>query len=245
MTTSADAGHAARHVSESFLKPISVEANLMRVLILVFLSFFAFASSAKAGIILTVTQTNAGPINLGDDAIFNLFIRSSATEITNFGGIDFAVDAADPLGSATLTAGGQFTSGTSDFSPAFVDPFQLLFPTSFQFYSGNSNGVSLTLGTTDTLLATLTLSTVGATAGSYILGLTSVAASDTSFNIIEISNSSSTGLNYSIAAVPEPSLMFVAFSGIGLAVYRRRRSMANRGVQVAALSKNVATSKQR
>jgi hypothetical protein len=176
----------------------------MRWLVIVVLVLASHTSYCKADLVLTLEQVETGSIVAGQPAQFNVYIRANEAtgSISNFGGIDFFAHADDPLGDTTRIAGGSFLTGTS---PLFATPFQIPFPTSFQYFIGNSGGVGVTVETTNTLLATLTLGTTGATEGNYIMGLSDVFAADTSFNNIAISNASTTSIGYSITTVPEPS----------------------------------------
>jgi hypothetical protein len=182
----------------------------MRVVILSLICLVSFARHSYADLVLTLEQEVAGPILVGTTAVFNLFIRSDPTAISNLAGIDFSVDAADPAATTTATAGGRFISGTSDFFPTGTSPapYQIPFPTSFALFSAN-NGTGLNLGTTNTLLASLTLDASGATPGTYSMGLGNLTAVDPGFNSIAISNLSTASVSYTISAVPEPSAMYL------------------------------------
>ena len=191
---------------------------------LTFFAVVALISTASAEIVFTLTPASPGDIALGNDALFNLYIRATPIAISNLDGIDFSVDAADPDGEMTLTAGGHFVSATSDFYTAIEvpNPYQIPFPTSVALFSANANG-DKNLGTTDTLLASLRLSTVGATPGTYQMGLSKLTALYTTGDRITVSDLTTSSISYTIA-VPEPSsLLFVAIAGIAAMGYRSRR----------------------
>ncbi|MCY3005352.1 MAG: PEP-CTERM sorting domain-containing protein [Planctomycetota bacterium] len=82
---------------------------------------------------------------------------------------------------------------------------------------------TLTLGTSDSLLARVVMTTVGSTVGSYSMRLSELAAIDNGFN--SISSSASGPLSYSITAVPEPSSMLLAAIGVGAAAWKSRKRL--------------------
>ncbi len=179
-----------------------------------------------ADLILTLEQVTPGDIQLGSDAQFNLLIRSTS-DISNLAGIDFEIDAADPLGTTTSVRGGWFTSGASNFFPN-VDAsvaFRIPFPTSYAIFSAN-NSVGQTLGASDIVLATLTLSTLGASEGTYAMSLSNIGAVEPGFAPIPISNTSRTNLSYTVIGVPEPgNVLIVGIVFICLTKKRSCRSM--------------------
>jgi hypothetical protein len=85
----------------------------------------------------------------------------------------------------------------------------------------------MTIGTSEQLLATVTLSTVGATDGFFQATISEFEAGDAGFNDLGLATNLSTlSLNY--AAAPEPgSIALVCVAGLGAAWrYRRRNSAA-------------------
>lgn len=203
----------------------------MRISILLALWIIGCGQFANGAIVFTLLPADPGEIQVGNTAIFNLFIRSEPTEINNLTGIDFAVDADDPNALLDRTAGGQFVSATSDYFPAgAIDPYRFGFPTSFVYFAGE-NDAGLLLGTADTLLGSLTLSTVGAKAGTYKLGLSNLLAV-TGFEPIDLSPASTVSLNYILTtqAIPEPSgalLVGLGLAGV-LSFKRDRRRVGSR-----------------
>ena len=203
----------------------------MRTQALALLFMLCFSQMASSAIVFRMARNGSGPIGLGETATFSLFARSDSGAISNLAGIDFAINAADPGKTGNRLVGGRFTQGTSNFFPAAAGGFQIPFPSSLALFGANS-GAGLSLGTTDTLLATLTLGTAGipgsntATPGTYALGLTDVLAVDQGFNTIATSIATPT-LNYEIvSAVPEPSsMLLLGLAAIGL---RWRRKSFNR-----------------
>ncbi len=200
----------------------------MRFIAVVFGLALGFCPLSRADIIFTLVQATPGPITVGNSMDFNLFMRAAGGVVDNSGGIlsangiagiDFRVNAADPLELGTATLGGVFTSGTSDYFPAanVPLPYQIPFPSSLAYFAGN-NGTGLALGTTDQLVATLKLGTTGATTGTYSMGLNVVTVVDAGFAPFTISTSNSTSsIKYTITAVPEPSslcLIGLVFSGL-------------------------------
>lgn len=195
----------------------------MRTLTLCILLSVSLCSVCSADIIFTLENAKSRPISRDGHAVFNLFIRSSSDTITDLAGIDFAVDAADPLRKLDSTVGGRFISGTSDYFP--VDnvpaPFQVPFPTSYQYFIAN-NATGLQLSTSNVLLATLTLDSTQATAGVYEMGLTSLVAIGAGFAPIQVSDMSTDRLTYTISSVPEPSSV-ILMGVVAIALHCRRR----------------------
>lgn len=202
----------------------------MRLISLVMFSLLSLGQVSHGALVFRLERNSADPISLGQTATFSLFMRSDAGTVTNLAGIDFALNAADAGKTGTRFVGGRFIQGTSNFFPAAAGGFQIPFPTSLALFGAN-NGAGLTLGTTDTLLATLTLGTTGipgansATPGIYTMGLTDVVAVDQGFNTLA-TTIATPSLSYVISAVPEPSsicLLGAAAIGIG-ALYRHQRN---------------------
>lgn len=203
----------------------------MRISILLTLWIIGCGQFASADIVFTLLPADPGEIQVGNAAIFNIYIRSEPTEINNLTGIDFTVDADDPNALLDRTAAGQFVSATSDYFPvAAIDPYRFDFPTSFVYFVGEYEA-GLSLGTSDTLLATLRLSTVGATAGTYKLGFGNLLAV-TGFDPIGVSPASTVSLDYTLTAqaIPEPSGAFLVGLGLAgaLAFMRDRRRAGSR-----------------
>ena len=178
-------------------------------------------TQAQSSVIFSVQQASAGGIVTGSNAVFNVSVSSNAGTISNFAGVDFVIDAADPALAGNRVQAGQFVAGTSNFFPAAAGSFQLPFnpKSSFQVFSAN-NGAGLTLTAAPTLLATLTLNTAGATAGSYVMGLSQLAAVDPGFNSLGVVGPA-VPLTYTIVAVPEPSTVLLLIGGVCMVGARR------------------------
>ncbi len=160
-----------------------------------------------------------GPIVLGSTAVFTVEVSSNSGTTTDLAGIDFVIDANDPLFTGNAIAAGQFVSGTNDlFGPN--GGFALAFPTSFQVFGANA-GSGLTITGTPTPVAKLTLSTVGASVGTYTMNLSSLLAVDQNFNTLPIV--SAAPLQYTITAVPEPSSIVLLGVGVTLGCLLRRQ----------------------
>ncbi len=196
---------------------------MIRIFALALLTSVSLYQSSQAAVVFTARINTTNPITLGSSATVDVFVRSDAGTVTNLRGIDFFLNAADPGKTGSAQVGGQFTQGTNNlFSGS--SPYQLPFPTSLALFSANSP-TDLTVGTTDQLLASLTLGTAGpgAALGTYSLQLTDVVAVDSGFASFAIVNSTPSQ-QYQIAAVPEPnSLALISLTLAGLATFRRGR----------------------
>jgi hypothetical protein len=198
---------------------------------LCFLCVVASAAAARADVIFRVAQTTpASGTNLlngnASAGVFSIFI-SSTTANQSLLGVDFFVELSSPGGQ-----GGVLVAGTNDFLTGNVsnpagwvgDPFAGAGTTS-AFYANISLGAAFSIGTSETLLATVTLSTVGAVDGTYSVNLSQVVAADGAFFEIPLSPTSTLSTSYTIAAVPEPtSMALVAVVGLGALVRHRRRA---------------------
>lgn len=173
-------------------------------------------AAAPAAVVFSLSGPS-GPITVGDSVTITVGIASDTAPISNLAGVDFVIDANDPGFTGTANSG-RFTAGTNDlFSPA--GGFALAFPSSFQVFGANA-GTGLTLTTAPTTLATLTLSTTGATPGNYTMRLSSLLAVDPQFNAL--AHVAASPLSYQIVAatspVPEPgSLLLCALGAVVLA----------------------------
>lgn len=177
----------------------------------------ATALPVRAAVIFGLQQTVPGPITVGSSAEFKVTVYSDSGTVNNLAGIDFVIDANDPVFTGTATAGGRFVSGTNVmFAPN--GGFALAFPSSFQVYGANA-GSGLTVTGTPATVATLMLDTAGATPGSYSMKLSSQLAVDPLFNALPITGA--LPLNYSIADVPEPAALSLIMC-TGLLIRRKR-----------------------
>lgn len=178
------------------------------------------------GVIFTISSSNS-IITLGDSSTFEIRVRSDNGLIPNLAAIDFNLNANDPGSTGAVVSGGRFTSGVSNYFPAAAGGFFPLFPTSSAAFSANqAQGLPLD---TSQLLATLTLSTAGATAGNYQMLLNGIEVLDSNNGNIPFSFDNAGGIfNYSITAVPEPSsmaLLGLTLAGVGVASRLRRRKV--------------------
>jgi hypothetical protein len=184
-------------------------------------------NACKADLVFSIAQNtpaNGGALAQGvsNAGIFDIFIRSTV-ENQSFFGCDFTLTL-DRLDGR----GGLFSSGVNILMPNSSNPggfIQGTFsngPQGQVLYSTIANQ-PLTLGTNDTLLAQVVMTTVGAEVGNYSMSLSELAAIDNGFN--SISSTASGPLAYSITAVPEPGSMLLAAVGVGTAAWRSRKKL--------------------
>lgn len=191
------------------------------------------SSSASAGLIFSVAKTSpAGDVPPGSAtaAVFGVFVRSDVPN-QSFLGADFALAISSASG-----AGGRYVAGTNDLlvpgAGGFIgSPFTA--PGSVAVNFSSLANTAVTLGTTDTLLATLTLSTAGAEVleGNYSMTLSGLDAVDSGFN--QIATASAGPVNYTITAVPEPTTIAslgiaAGVAGIGIARKKLRRAAGSK-----------------
>jgi len=186
---------------------------------IVFLVVLAGAmSDAKADLVFSLAQsTPAGGAALQQGnstaGVFDIFIRSITLTLSRADG-----------------KGGLFASGINVLMPDSSNPDGFIRgtfdggPVSQATFSTIPN-TTLTLGTTNTLLARLTMTTVNADVGSYTMSLSGLDAIDGGFNQIPTSPAGDGSLSYSIAAVPEPSSMLLAAIGAGGVAWRGRKRL--------------------
>lgn len=197
----------------------------MRLFLACVVIAFGWIQNASADIIFTLVQDTPGIINPGDDAVFSVFIRTDGGQITaGVGGIDFWISANDPGGTGSETSGGQFVSGTDPYFDSALagnpSPYQFPFPTSLQVFSGTADP-GLDLGPTNTLLAKITLSTVGAIPGGiYEMSLTNLVALAPDGTDLGTTDQPIT-ISYAIA-VPEPASFGLVGLALASAAWRRR-----------------------
>ncbi len=144
-----------------------------------------------------------GPITVGTDSVFNIFIRSNSGPVT-IGGIFLNINADHNL-----------VAGTNNFFD-FADAGWLLpFNSSTNSFLGLDTLVGKPLGSIDTLLATVTLSAAGAVPGTYSISLADLDVEDPSTTPIPAVNSGP--LSYTIAAAstaaPEPTSALLVLAG--------------------------------
>jgi len=197
---------------------------------IVFLVVLAGAvCDAKADLVFSLAQsTPAGGAALqqgnSSAGVFDIFIRSTVANQT-FLGCDFTLTLSRADGK-----GGLFASGINVLMPDSSNPDGFIKgtfdqgPVSQVTFSSIPNS-TLTLGTSDTLLARLTMTTVNADIGSYSMSLSGLDAIDGGFNQIPTSFAGDGTLSYSITAVPEPGSMLLAAIGAGGFVWRGRKRL--------------------
>lgn len=191
------------------------------------------SSSASAGLIFSIAKTSpTGDVPPGSAtaAVFGVFVRSDVPN-QSFLGADFALAI-----SSTTGAGGRYVAGTNDLLVPGVGGFigsPFTAPGSVAVSFSSAANTAVTLGTTDTLLATLTLSTAGADVleGNYSMTLSGLDAIDSGF--FQIATSAAGPVNYTITAVPEPTTvvslgMATGIVGIGIARKKLRRAAGSK-----------------
>ncbi|WP_309715033.1 hypothetical protein [Armatimonas sp.] len=158
---------------------------------------------AHADVVFTLQQSVPGPITVGTDSVFNIFIRSNSGPVT-IGVI-----------SLNITAGHNFVAGTNNFFDLVDAGWLFPFDSSTNRFVGLDTLVGKPLGGSDTLLATVTLSAAGAVPGTYSISLESPDALDSSLAPIPAVNSGP--LSYTIAAAstaaPEPASALLVLAG--------------------------------
>lgn len=198
-------------------------------LTLILLAFFSLASpkDCKADLVFSIVQstpTNNAPLVQGESnaGVFDILIRSTVAN-QSFLGCDFTLTLNRLDGK-----GGLFASGINVLMPSSSNPEGFIRgtfdngPLGRVIYSTIANQ-PLTLGSSDTVLARVVMTTVGADVGNYSMNLSDLAAIDNGFN--GISSTSSGSLPYAITAVPEPSSMLLAAIGVGGVAWRSRRKL--------------------
>lgn len=164
------------------------------------------------------------PFGLTNAATFSVFVSSTVSNQT-LSGIDMTLS----LSSAT-GAGGRMVAGTNDLLPASSNPagwfegsFTAPGSTEASYSTSVAPAITLPAANIESLVATVTLSTVGATPGDYTLTLKDILALDNAFLAIPVSPTNPS-LIYTISTVPEPStvaLVGVALAGLGCRLRRR------------------------
>jgi hypothetical protein len=195
------------------------------------LAFFSVASpkDCKADLVFSIVQSapaNNASLAQGESnaGTFDILIRSTV-ENQSFLGADFTLTLSRLDG-----RGGLFASGVNVLMPNSSNPEGFIRgtfdngPLGQVLYSTIANQ-PLTLGSSDTVLARVVMTTLGAEIGNYSMSLSELAAIDNGFN--GISSTSSGSLPYSITAVPEPSSMLLTAIGVGSVAWRSRRKLLN------------------
>jgi hypothetical protein len=187
-------------------------------------------SSARGDIVFSVTQSSpaaSGPLQLGsaNAGLFEIFIRST-TPNQELLGLDFTLRLNQTNGS-----GGRFVSGENVLMQNSSNPAGFIpgifggAGTTAATFSTIQNVSNITIGTSNVLLARLTLSTVNASVGNYSMSFSGLDAINYSF--FQIPASSGGVLNYS--AVPEPSAMLLSLFGVSALAWRSRKQLKRIG----------------
>lgn len=201
----------------------------MRSTFLALIIGLALGPVAQAAIVFSVRAQSSSPIPVGSTAAFDVLVRSDAGPVTDLRGLDFFLSANDPNNTGSVTSGGQFTQGIVTFpgGPGFIIPSGS--PSSLAVF-GASSAADVTIGSTDTLIATLTLATSGlgpngqasATPGPYSLQLSGLTATLSGFRPFATVIGTPT-LSYQVA-VPEPnSFAWLTMTLAGFACRRAKR----------------------
>ena len=194
-----------------------------------FLAFCSLVTSnlCKGDLVFSIAQSTPSsnsPLLQGESnaGVFDILVRSTAAN-QSFLGCDFTLTLSKLDGT-----GGLFASGVNVLMPDSSNPQGFIRgtfdngPRAEVLYSTIANQ-TLTLGTSDSLLARVVMTTVGSTVGSYSMRLSELAAIDNGFN--SINSSSSGSLAYSITAVPEPTSMLLAAIGVGGVAWKSRKRL--------------------
>jgi hypothetical protein len=190
------------------------------------MAMFGGVSQCRADLVFRVAQTSPSGdilVGLSNAATFSVFVSSTVSS-QSLSGIDMTMSLSSSTG-----AGGRMVAGTNDLLPVSSNPAGW-FPGSFDapgateaiFGTSAAPAITLPAANVESLLATVTLSTVGATEGTYTVSLRDILALNAAFQEIP-SSPLSPSINYTITAVPEPSSMALAgvvIAGLG---YRWRR----------------------
>ncbi len=195
----------------------------------VFLCCSAIMKPVRADFVFSIEQTRpVGSIwtDSPNAATFGVYLRTTAAD-QSFVGADFTLTLSSLDG-----AGGLFIEGANRFSlndggsSGFFEAFNAPGESAATYFLDVGTPVT-SLGPADAnwLLAEFTLSTLGATPGTYSMSLSGLSALDSGFNAIPTSAAGS--LNYSLTAVPEPSTgIGFGIGMIGFVIRRRNRSWA-------------------
>ena len=203
--------------------------NFGLTLLLLAICSLAIPKDCEADLVFSIVQStpmNNAPLVQGESnaGVFDILIRSTVTN-QSFLGADFTLTLNRLDGK-----GGLFASGINVLMPNSSNPEGFIRgtfdngPLGQVLYSTIANQ-PLTLGSSDTVLARVVMTTLGAEIGNYSMSLSELAAIDNGFN--GISSTSSGSLPYSITAVPEPSSMLITAIGVGSVAWRSRRKLLN------------------
>ena len=180
---------------------------------------------AKAEIVFSITPATTA-IVLGDSAVFNVFIESATPE--TIGGYSIQLNAGPANG-----GGGRFSSGTFDFLVGAASQTWDLqragqaFSSAFTGAAGGTGVGRAIAANTKVQFGSLTLSSIGATDGTYQMTVSSLSAVGINQNSFPGGTNGATftgPVSYSITAVPEPnSLALLGLGSLGIVWLRKRR----------------------
>lgn len=201
--------------------------NVTLVSFILAICSLVYPSACRADLVFSIAQNSPSgnsPLLQGasNAGVFDIFVRSTVAN-QSFLGCDFTLTLSRLDGK-----GGLFASGINVLMPDSSNPQGFIRgtfdngPLAQVLYSTISNQ-PLTLGTSDTLLAQVVMTTVGADVGNYSMSLSDLASIDNGFN--SITSTASGPLPYSITAVPEPGSMLLAVFGVGGVAWRARRKL--------------------
>lgn len=195
-------------------------------LILTFCSM-VYPNACKADLVFSIAQNSPagnGPLLQGvaNAGVFDIFIRSTVAN-QSFLGCDFTLTLSRLDGKGGLFASGSNVLMADSSNPqGFIRGTFDNGPVGQVLYSTIANQ-PLTVGTSNTLLAQVVMTTVGADVGNYSMSLSELASIDNGFN--SITSTASGPVSYSITAVPEPGSILLAVFGVGSVAWRSRRKL--------------------
>lgn len=209
----------------------------MKYVSMIVLAIAALQTNVVHGDLIFSVVPSSTQIALGSSANLSVFIQSRNDVPVTVGGYSLNVIAGPGNGT-----GGTFTAGTFNFLVG--DPGQswdLLTDSGKAFSTadtGNAGGTGVgNVLSTQQLLGTLTLSTVGATTGNYSITVDQLSAIQVNGNFISGGTNGATfagPIAYTITAVPEPGSLLL-LSSLGIAVggwyrVRQRRNSSHKDV---------------
>lgn len=207
---------------------IQVRMRTFACVLIVWLVAIGGEPACRADLVFRLAQSSpSGEIPFGslNAATFSVFV-SSTVDNQSLSGIDMTISLSSANG-----AGGRMVAGTNDLLPVSSNPagwfagsFDAPGSTEASYSTSVAPAITLPAANVESLVATVTLSTVGAAPGNYTVSLKDILALDNAFLEIPVSPSNPS-LVYTISTVPEPSAMAmagVALAGFGCSLRRRR-----------------------
>ena len=176
---------------------------------------FCIPQVACAEVVFSVSKVSPGPISLGDSAVFEVLAKTkSGTQNFSIVGFDVGLSRLDGAG-GVFTSYANYIGGTG----WFIDSTGTL-----GLYDGASGNGITQLTTSDTAIASITLSTSNPTVllGDYSVSLSNIYMDD---GALVITTSAAEPTTYTITSVPEPSAMLLvsacAIAAVGVRFRRR------------------------